>query len=148
MRARILGVLIGCTAILAVVFVFVLTRTREKDLEQVARNTAMVQANTEAIFQQLARLGLDWIRVEGADGLVSVHVRNPGESDADFVERVERERADGDRSGVLCETLHCTSGTVQLCISCMVGESQAACQARLDALVAAWCQSHTCQECP
>jgi hypothetical protein len=145
MRSRLLGLLIAATAILAVLFVYLLTLTREHDLDRVERNAENVEANTEAIFEQLGLLGCDWIRVDGADGNVSIHIRNPGEGDAEFVARVELERSTGERRGMLCETLHCTSGTVQICVACMVGESQTACRARL---VAAWCQTHTCDECP
>lgn len=129
------------TTALVVLFLVVLADVRRKDLERVA-------TNEETILEGLSRMGMDFVRVRSPEGRITVHLRNPGETDQAFVARVDLEVNGGGLLSPLCETLHCTSGTVQVCVACMPGESMAACQARLDALVAAWCATHTCDECP
>ena len=90
---------------------------------------------------------VDYILVTLPDGKPVVVIRNPNESDKDWFERLDRILAGTESAGQICETLHCTIGTVQICITCMVGESQQDCERRLDAAVDTFCQTHDCEEC-
>lgn len=116
-------------------------------LQQSSRRAAANQSKLAAIF---AKYEIDHALIErpGEDPIVVI--RDAKESDLEFVLRVDDARTGRIKAlNLLCVTLQCGTETVQLCVACLVGETQQHCQERLDGLHATYCDLHPgCTPCP
>lgn len=97
----------------------------------------------EAETAALLELSGEYVTMTIPDGRIVVLIRESGESLEEFILRVDEVREGRRPVGQYCQTMHCDAPTgryeVTLCSTTQAG---------LDAFIAAWCQTHTCDECP
>lgn len=132
--------LIGLSFTLLVLWLFVHAKKERGESSRIDQAEEKISAIVDT-------LQIDMITVADPSGRVIVVVRNPKESLTDWYKRADDIQNGLGISSQNCKTLHCTNGVVTICISCMVNETPAECQARLDEAVKVYCQTHTCDEC-
>ena len=134
------AILLSLSVLALIAWVFMHEERARGGFERLAESEHKIDALADA-------LQIDMITVIDPDGRVFVVVRSPNESAESWFKRADDVQSGLGTASQNCETLHCTNGTVTICISCMVGETPDECQARLDHAVDVYCQTHTCTEC-
>lgn len=135
----------GCVLMIIVLVIAAWMAWHQKKSRQAISTLNNHGAAIEAI---MAQQGFDSLLVHKPDGSPVLVIRSPGESMESWFANADRVQAGEDLGpGVQCETLHCTSGDVRLCIACQLGESREDCRARLQDAIAVYCQTHSCDEC-
>lgn len=134
----VLFMVIGSGAVMLYVRKGDLQQLKQQRLEQESIRNALVDAALMATIQITDLESVRWIIA-----------RKPGETDAQFVSRAGRLLA-GENFAAPCWESFCPGvGQVKICVACGPTEPETECQARLDALVAAWCEEHPdCDDCP
>lgn len=137
-------------ALLLCLWVVLHQRQTIRGYARLAASEARSAVNREKINAVLSQLEIDHFVIEQPGKEPIVVLRQPGQSDAEFVAEV-----DAARSGLAaplslnCVTLQCGTETVEICVACGVHETPEHCQQRLDDLHATYCALHPeCTPCP
>jgi hypothetical protein len=134
------------TLVLAVGTVAIVWYVRDADLQRLERQRMEQETIRDALIDAAL---MDTIQVADMDSIRWIIARKPGETDAQFVARAGRLLEGESLVGPCWESFCPGVGQVKICVACGPTEPETECQARLDALVAAWCEEHPdCDNCP